>query len=111
MDFETQVLDTLTILNEKIDAVLQWKAGQEPRCRYHKEQITAIKAKIYGNGNKGIERRLDSVEDVARTIRKLWIAMFIAGMVALMSFISQLYQKADNTHGNNEEIHVTNPVQ
>jgi len=111
MEFETQVLETLHRLEEKITAVAEWKAGVEPRCSYHRDQINQMKSKLYGNGNKGIERRLDAVEDVACTIRKVWIALLIAGALAIASFISQLYQEADNAHGIHEDVQVNDSVQ
>ena len=110
MDFETQVLDTLDRLENKIGDLVEWKAGLKPICEMRAKEIAAMSAKINGNGNKGIVRRLDAVEEVAVTIRRVWIALLIAGALAVASFISQLYQEADNPHGNNEEIHDTNPV-
>jgi len=96
MDFETQVLDNLSNITLKLDELIKWKAGQQPVCDQRGKEIDALEAILYGNGDKGVVRRLDSVEDTTKTIRKLWLALIVAGLLGVAGFAMGLFQKADN---------------
>jgi hypothetical protein len=97
MDFETQVIEKLDHLTVKVDQVQLAQASMKPVIERHTEQIDTVKVKLFGkNGNPGMERRLDSVEDVTKSIKKVWMALIVAAMLALANFVFGLIQRADN---------------
>ena len=92
MDFETQVIEQLNAIENKLDAVTEWKAATQPVCDRHTEQIKTIKGKLFGNGDRGIERRLDTVEETTKTIRKIWVALITACLIAMGGLALQVIQ-------------------
>jgi len=92
MDFESQVIEQLNTIEGKLDAVTEWKAATQPVCERHTEQIKTIKGKLFGNGSRGMERRLDTVEETTKTIRKIWLALITACVIAMGGLALQVVQ-------------------
>lgn len=104
MDFESQVLESLSTINQKLDSIGEWRAGTQPICDRHTQQITAIHGKLFGNGNKGLERRLDSVEQITRDIRKIWMALIIAGLLGLCGLAFGVYEQVQQIVSSSSHI-------
>jgi len=83
MDFESQVIEQLNTIETKLDGVTEWKAAKQPVCDQHTEQINTLKTSSLAMAGLGIERRLDTIDDTTKAIRKIWVAIITACLIAL----------------------------
>lgn len=98
----TKIEEKLDAANDKLDLILQWKAGFEERCVAHRAQTNEIRVVLFGKDNKGgLIRRVDGLNYCKESIsrwRDFWmyvlrivVATCILSLAAWLLFIYREY--------------------
>jgi len=57
---DKELKETLTEMDDKLDLILQWKAGFEERCVAHRDKTEELRCTLYGEkGNNGMVKQVD----------------------------------------------------
>jgi len=94
----TNIEEKLDAANDKLDSMLQWKAGFEERCFAHKTQTDEVRVVLFGKNNEnglvGCVGKLNQCMESLARWRDFWIfvlrivvATFIISLVAWLLFI------------------------
>ena len=97
----TKIEEGLKTVNEKLDEMLQWKAGFEERCVAHKSQTEEVRNTLFGDrGCNGMVKQVDRLvqckgelsrwRDFRIGLFKIVVAAAIISLVSWLLFIYRL---------------------
>jgi|GEM_PF-6169926 len=101
----TETEKKLDAANEKLDLMLQWKAGFEERCIAHRTQTDEVRVALFGKN--GLVRRVNGLnyckESISRWkdfwmyVLKIVIVTFIISLAGWLLFIYREHSIVNNT--------------
>ena len=105
-----EILKKLDEANDKLDLLLQWRAGLEERCKAHLEKTEEVRTVLFENPH-GLVCRVDKLTQCKKSItewREFWIyilkVVLAAAIISLAGWLFFVYSE----HNVNKQTNVAN---
>lgn len=106
----TKIEEKLDTANDKLDLILQWKAGFEERCIAHRAQTNEVRVVLFGKDNKdGLVRCVNGLNQCKESLsrwRNFWmyvlrivVATFIISLAGWLLFIYREHSNSKKVDG------------
>ena len=104
---DSEILDRVIEANEKLDVLLQWRAGLEERCKAHLEKTEEVRTVLFKNPG-GLVQNVNTLLQCKNNLKSagdrwsgFWIGLLrtlaTAAIIAVTAWLLSLYQGQHKT--------------
>ena len=98
----TEIIKKLDSANEKLDTILQWRAGLEERCKAHNLKTDEMRKVLFDNPDGLVARvnRLNNCKESLSRWRDFWMyvlkAVIIAFIIGFATWLFTIYRDSNS---------------